>query len=208
MNREAILKICDRVLLEAAARLYGTHKENLKVYPGYEGAANLVYDYELDEVPMILRITFRPERTAGQIQAELYFVNYLADHGVRVSKPVKSRNGNLVETLQAEGVSFNIVSFIKGKGMRVPDNGYRYREEAPIEEYFRSWGRVLEQMHAASKHYVPVETAEVRPDWFGLHKDRLEIDSLVPAQLGLVRGRIHAILEASGPCPKTGIPMG
>jgi hypothetical protein len=39
----------------------------------------------------------------------------------------------------------------KGKGMRVPDNQYRYRTDAPIEEYFRNWGKILGQMHALTK---------------------------------------------------------
>lgn len=202
MNREKILKIFEGSILETSSRLYNIHKGSLKIYPGYEGAANLVYDYELDGVPMILRITFRPERTVGQIRAELDFVNYLADQGVRVSKPVPSQDGNLVETFQAEGILFQVVSFIKGKGMRVPDNGYRYREDAPIEEYFRNWGRVLGQMHAATKDYIPQEIVEKRPDWFGLHKDGLQIESLVPARLALVRDRIQGLLDAVRSLPK------
>ena len=66
--------------------------------------------------PLILRITFTPERTLAQIQGELDFVTYLSDHGVNVSRPIPSLAGNLVEMVQAAGHPFHIVSFIKGKG--------------------------------------------------------------------------------------------
>jgi Ser/Thr protein kinase RdoA (MazF antagonist) len=49
--------------------------------------------------------------------------------------------------------------------MRVPDNGYRYREGVPIEEYFQNWGQVLGQMHRLTKTYKPLSESIRRPDW-------------------------------------------
>jgi Ser/Thr protein kinase RdoA (MazF antagonist) len=100
------------------------------------------------------------------VQAELHFVNYLAEGGVRVSRPVPSENGNLLEVIPAEGIPFIVASFVKGRGMRVPDNGYRYRVGVPIEEYFHNWGRVLGQMHRLAKTYQPLSNAIRRPSWF------------------------------------------
>ena len=79
MQRAKIVNLCDREVLDSAARLFGTRKEDLRVFPDYEGAANLVYEYVLDGKPLILRLSFRPERSLSQIQAELHFVTYLAD---------------------------------------------------------------------------------------------------------------------------------
>ena len=101
-----------------------------------------------------------------QIQAELHFVNYLAQGGVRVSIPILSEHGNLIEVLPAAGIPFIAVSFVKGRGMRMPDNGYRYRVGAPIEEYFHNWGQVLGQMHRLAKSYQPLSNAIKRPEWF------------------------------------------
>jgi Ser/Thr protein kinase RdoA (MazF antagonist) len=202
MKREDIIEICNQGVLTEASRLYGTRKEALKVYAGYEGAANLVYDYELDGEPLILRVSYTPERSAAQIQAELHFINYLAEHGVRVSRPIASRNGNLVETVWSEGIPFQIVSFVKGKGMRVPDNGYRYRPEAPIEEYFKNWGRTLGQMHALAKDYQPAETGDKRPAWFDLHQARLTISDQVADRLPLVSQRIQSLLAELKSLPK------
>jgi Ser/Thr protein kinase RdoA (MazF antagonist) len=195
MLREEIIKICDREVLDTVSRLFGTNKDALKTFASYEGCENLVYEYEYDGMPLILRISFRPDRTAEQIQAELHFVNYLAEHGVRVSRPVPSQNGNLLETVQATGIAFHVVSFVKGKGMRVPDNGYQYREDAPIEEYFQNWGRVLGRMHALAKDYQPVSEQVKRPDWFELNKPAVMIETRVPDRLPVVRDRIQSLFE-------------
>jgi len=203
LQREEAIQICDQEILDKAARLFLTQKEALKVFPGYEGAANLVYEYAVDQKPFILRITFTNERTAAQIHAELHFVNYLAEHGVRVSRPVPSIQGKWVETVQAAGIPFHIVSFIKGKGMRVPDNGYQYRTDAPIEEYFQNWGQVLGKMHALTKKYRPLSEPVKRPDWFALHKRRFDVDTKVPEPLGKVRSKIKSTLEELKSLPKS-----
>ena len=202
MQRKDIIRICDRQVLDTACQLFGTQKDALKVFASYEGCENLVHEYERDGNPFILRISFRPDRTAGQIQAELHFVNYLAEHGVRVSRPVPSRNGNLLETVQAAGIPFHIASFVKGKGMRVPDNGYRYREGAPIEEYFENWGQILGQMHALAKDYQPASDRVKRPVWSEIHKSRLMIETRVPDRLVVVRDRIQTLLKKVLSLPK------
>ena len=117
MKREEIIEICDREILDTASRLFGTKKERLNVFPDYEGCANLVYEYECDGTPLILRISFRPDRNTEQIQSELHFIHYLAENGVRVSKPIFSQNGNLLEVVRTSGIPFHVVSFVKGKGM-------------------------------------------------------------------------------------------
>ncbi len=122
-------------------------------------------------------------------------MNYLAEHGVRVSRSIYSQNGNNLETIEADGIFFHVASFIKGKGTRVPDNDYRYREDAPIEEYFRNWGRSLGQMHALTKSYAPTGEQVKRPDWFELHKPENLIEERVPDRLGGVVDRIKALFD-------------
>ena len=151
---------------------------------------------------MILRISFTPERTLEQIQAELHFVNYLSENGVKVSKPVPSKNGNMIETIQAKGIPFHIVTFIKGKGIRVPDNGYRYRTDAPIEEYFRNWGQILGQMHALTKNYHPESSVILRPEWFDLHKSRLGMVTQLPDRLHRVQAQIQFLLDELKSLPR------
>jgi Ser/Thr protein kinase RdoA (MazF antagonist) len=202
MKRSEIIQICNSQVLEKAAARFGTHKGKLKMFPEYEDAANLVYEYELDKEPLILRISFTPERTLEQIQAELHFINYLSQNGAKVSTPVPSQAGNLVETVQVEGIPFHIVTFVKGKGMRMPDNGYRYRAGAPIEEYFRNWGRTLGKMHVLTKNYQPVNDLIKRPDWFDLHKNRLALVNNLPERLHRVQLGIQLIFDEVKSLPR------
>jgi len=165
MNRGEITRICEQEVLGVASRLFGTSTERLHKFDDYEGCANLVYWYELAGEQRVLRISYRPDRSVERIQAELHFVNYLAEKGVRVSQPILSENGNLIEVVPAGNMPFITVSFRKGRGMRMPDNGYRYREGVPMEEYFRNWGQVLGQMHRLTKTYQPMSGAIRRPEW-------------------------------------------
>lgn len=165
MQREEITQLCEREALETAARLFGTSKEKLGKFDDYEGCANLVYHYEHEGQSRVLRLSYRPDRPLEVIQAELHFVEYLAEGGVRVSRPVPSILGNLVEVIPAGNIPFVAAAFVKGKGMRVPDNGYSYRQGVPIEEYFQNWGQVLGQMHRLAKTYQPVSASIKRPEW-------------------------------------------
>lgn len=165
MDRNEIIQICEDSVLESAANLFGTSKDRLGKFDDYEGCANLVYSYESDNELRVLRISYRPDRTAEYIQAELHFINYLAENGVRVSKPVQSMRGNQLEIIEAAGIPFIVVSLLQGRGMRVPDNGYRYREGVPIEEYYQNWGQVLGQMHRLTRTYHPLSKTIRRPDW-------------------------------------------
>jgi Ser/Thr protein kinase RdoA (MazF antagonist) len=199
MKRDEVVRICERHVLDKAAELFGTTVDELMLFGSYEGCVNLVYEYERAGRPTILRISYlKPEE---QIRAELHYVNYLADHGVRVSRPLPSRAGNLVESIAAGGICFVVASFVKGVGMRVPDNSYRYRDDAPIAEYFQNWGAVLGQMHALSKAYTPPGGAAVRPEWFALSRCG-EIDERVPGRFPAVRERFHDLVARVRALPK------
>jgi Ser/Thr protein kinase RdoA (MazF antagonist) len=196
MQRDEVVSLCENKVLDRAARLFDTQKEQVKVFDSYEGCANLVYEYERVGQPMILRISFRADRSKEDILAELDWIQYLAAHGVRVSEPVLSMNGRLLETLEADGHPFYVTSFVKGRGMRVPDNGYRYRSDAPIEEYFQNWGHVLGQMHALAKTYYPPKNHKKRPDWFAMHQPFEIACQVLPGELSSVRDKIFTHLEA------------
>src|SRR5512143_2303514 len=94
MERQQIAQLCERDVLESAARLFGTTKASLCKCEDYQGCANLVYEYECGGRPYVLRVSYRPDRSAEQVQAELHFINYLATGGVQVARPIASTKGN------------------------------------------------------------------------------------------------------------------
>jgi Ser/Thr protein kinase RdoA (MazF antagonist) len=172
LKRAEISRICESEVLQPAARLFGTSVDALGRFDDYEGCANLVYHYERDGQPRVLRISYRSDRPVELIQAELDFVNHLAEGGMRVSRPIPAEDGNLIHVIRAAGIPFVVVSFLRGRGMRVPDNGYRYREGVPIEEYFQNWGQTLGQLHRLTKSYRPPSDAVKRPEWFEIEAYR------------------------------------
>lgn len=165
MDRQEITQLCEQEVLEPAARLFGTSKDRLDKFDDYEGCANLVYYYENAGQLRILRLSYRPDRNVKLIKAELHFIMYLSNGGMRVSQPVTSVYGNLIEVIPTAGLDFIAVSFVKGKGIRIPDNQYRYREGVPLQEYFQNWGQVLGKMHRLAKTYLPLSTSIKRPEW-------------------------------------------
>jgi hypothetical protein len=60
--RKQFLEKCQLNVLPQAVALYGTTCERLSLYDGFEDCQNLVYDYEVDRRPMVLRISFRQDR--------------------------------------------------------------------------------------------------------------------------------------------------
>lgn len=200
-TRGAIVDMFNQYGLDEAAGLFGTSRNSLKIHEDYLGCQNIVYDYHRDHRDLILRISYRYDRPYEQIMAEVHFISYLADNGALVSRAVPSVNGNLVESIQVQDKLFFVVSFIKGKGVRVPDNNYRYREDAPIEEYFQNWGRTLGKIHALSKDYKPLNSQMRRPNWLSSRTHSF-IDNRVPDAFPVVRQNLKGLVEEASQLPK------
>ena len=195
MNRQRLINKHEASLISQAVALFALNSGEMTAFTSYEGCRNLVYEARKGEIHVILRFSYRQDRTRNQIRAELDFIKYLAENGVRASVPLLSQNGKYVEEVSIEEVPIYPVCFKKAAGMRVPDNGYRYREGVPLEEYYQNWGQVLGQMHRLSNSYKPSKPEVNRPDWFAIHADKLDIDAMVPEELPIVRDRIHTLLD-------------
>jgi len=202
MDRAHLLAKHEDALINHAVDCFNLNTESLTSFDAYEGCENLVYACQRRNTPMILRISFRSDRSLPQIEAEIDFIQYLDQNGVRVSTPIASNRGNLIETLVMEDTYLHLVCFHKGRGIRVPDNGYRYRQDAPIQEYFRNWGAILGQMHACARSYTPQAPPRCRPDWFELHAAKLDLDAVFPADLSLAREKIRHLLEKVRSLPR------
>jgi len=195
MNRQKLIEKYGISLLDRAVGLFDLNSDKLSPFESYVGCRNLVYEGKKGDLSVILRVSYHQDRTCEQIQAELDFINYLAANGVKAAVPLPSNSGRFVEEISFEGLPINLVCFKKGVGMRVPDNGYRYREGVPLEEYYQNWGNMLGKMHRLSQVYQPPSPDVARPDWFEIHADKLNIDDLIPEEFPIVRKRIHDLLN-------------
>ncbi len=191
-RQEALDHFYTHVLAEVS-RLYHLASDGLVIFPDTVGCQNLVFRFPRDSQEMILRASFRPDRPIGLIREEVHFVNYLADGGMRVSRAVPSEDGNLVELVQAGGQAYTLVAFEKAPGMRLPDNGYRYREGGTLDEYLQNWGGALGKMHALTKEYTPLNPDICRPTWLEMHPVS-DVARIIPKEMPVVREKFNALL--------------
>ena len=82
--------------------------------------------------------------------------------------------------------------FEYARGMLLCDNGYRYRDGAPLEEYFYNTGKTLGKIHALSKRFTPSSSECRRPSYF--EKYNMDyINRLIPDTSGTYTDLKNAI---------------
>ena len=144
-------------MTEKAIELYALEDYDLRPVADHEGGRNLVYICSLQgEKKYVLRISALGDRTREDYLAEMEFIRYLAQNGAPVADAVPSVHGSLVESYEQDGTTVYVSLFEYAKGMLLSDNGYRYREGVPLEEYFYNTGKALGAIHRLSKEYKPV----------------------------------------------------
>ena len=179
-------------LLESAKALFALEAYECRPLSGHEGGRNLVYICSRNgENRYVLRISALGDRTEEEYLAETEFVRYLARNGAPVADVIPSVHGKTVERLEGDGREAYACLFGYAKGMLISDNGYRYREGAPLEEYFFNTGRALGAIHALSKRYAP---AHRRPEYFDKY-NMAYIGRLIPDSYEDLKNAIAGRLE-------------
>ena len=197
-------------LKEALKKLYNLTDFDCREVEGHEGGRNMIFICSKGgEKKFVLRISATGDRSENDYLAETEFVHYLAENGAPVVNVMPSVNGKLVEVLDGNGTDlvaagdgnaidsfaapFFLSLFEYAKGMLLADNAYRYRDGAPLSEYFFNTGKTLGKIHALSKVYEPV-AAHRRPDYF----DKYNIEylgRLIPDKYSELKSAIAARLE-------------
>ena len=176
-------------IFEQAKKLYSLKNCTFTPISGHEGGRNQIVIVSRDgEKLYVLRISSLGDRSESDYLAETEFVRYLAKNGASVADVIPSANGKLVEVIDGDGtdsvVNWNagartdsvaagdgaavpvfLSLFEYAKGMLLADNAYRYRDGAPLSEFFFNTGKTLGKIHALSKVYEPV-AGHRRPDYF------------------------------------------
>ena len=111
---------------------------------------------------------------------------------------IPSVHGRLVERMEVDGKAVYVSLFAYAKGMLLADNGYRYREGAPLSEYFYNTGKALGAIHRLSKAYAPVHR---RPDYFDKYNMEY-LDRLIPDEYGELKTAVAKRLESFRALPQ------
>ena len=180
-------------ILEKAKSLYGLENYEFNQVAGHDGGRNCVFVCSNDgENKYVLRISGLGDRTEEEYLAETEFVHYLASNGAPVADVIPSVEGKPAECVEVDGVKHYISLFAYAKGMLICDNGYRYREGAPLEEYFYNTGKVLGIVHRLSKAYNPIHRRQTYFDKYNMEY----IGRLIPDAYAELKTAIGKRLEA------------
>ncbi|BFH70996.1 hypothetical protein J27TS7_46600 [Paenibacillus dendritiformis] len=190
---QAAAATAQSLLLPAIKKLYGLEGYSFSQIPPHDGGRNLVYTcHKAEAQDMVIRISFLDDRSKDDFVGELEYICYLHEHGGSVSNVIHSKNGRLLEEIQHEGQVFFICLFERAPGKQLAENHYRYRDGAPLTEYFYNCGKTLGKLHQLSKAYQPTRQ---RYDFFDKY-NKTYIEQIVPDFLSpTVKEKLFRILE-------------
>ncbi|MBA2660900.1 MAG: phosphotransferase [Bradymonadaceae bacterium] len=155
------------------------------------GFENLVYKLRDEHGERILRLTHQSDRTRELVEAELDWIEDLANRGICVARPLVGRSGQLIESLHAQnGDLYHATAFTFAPGIRVEASD----PELWNPTFFERWGEVLGRMHAAS---VEFKVPQGRPRRYAWNEDpMLNFEAYIPAGEGDVIEGCRGIVEA------------
>ena len=186
-------------ILEEAKRLFALENHTFTPASGHAGGRNRVVTVSRNgEKRYVLRISALGDRSENDYLAETEFVRFLAENGAPVADVIPSVHGKPVERLTVNGKAVYVSLFAWAKGMLLAENGYRYREGAPLCEYFYNTGKALGTIHRLAKVYAPVHR---RPDYFDKY-NMTYLDRLIPDEYGGLKTAIAKRLDAFLALPK------
>ena len=192
-------------LLEQALALYALEGAECRPVSGHQGGRNRIWVCREDgEDRYVIRVSLLEDRTEEDYLAETEFIRYLAENGAPVADVISSVSGKTVERVR-DGEKTGFVSlFAYAKGMLMAENGYRYREGAPLSEYFYNTGKALGAIHRLSKAYRPVHR---RADFFDIYNMDY-IGRLIPEEYAELKQAIARRLERYRTLPRDGNAYG
>ena len=148
-------------------------------------SANFLYVLLYNGKRRFLRFADSVERRRTSIDAEIALVEWLAQEGLAVARPIRSCNGRSVETVATDWGTFHAVVFDALEGTQF---GLDELDDAG----FRSWGAALGQLHATIRKY-PGAVSSARSTM----QDHLaQARYLLPEDAPAVREELHR-LESS-----------
>ncbi|WP_018759979.1 phosphotransferase enzyme family protein [Paenibacillus terrigena] len=190
MNQEMRVRFTDEVRTKAA-NLYDVSTAGLNLLGNHQ---SYVYGYEKGGNEYILRISHSSHRSVNQIEAELNWIEYLAENGVAVSRPVHSYAGSRIETLEINQDKFIVVAYNKAAGNP-------WSDAISQNEEFKLLGKLTGNMHSLTKRYEPLTTQPKRFLWY--ENDYLQaFTQNVPAASPLIVDNFQRLIKKIHLLPK------
>jgi Ser/Thr protein kinase RdoA (MazF antagonist) len=131
----------------------------------------------------ILKLTDRQRRTETELLAEIDFLHFASDQGVRVARAIVSRSGRYIEPVydqsdeeSCKGYWAYAFEWAAGEELRPQDWG---------AELFHQWGSTVGKLHRVTSKYKPSNPEWMRSRWDEeeLYKQRVSTAAAEPLLL-------------------------
>lgn len=162
-------------ILNKAAASFGFDTSSLVFI---SNSTNEVFRFAKNDESFILRITEKSHAYVGKIKAEVDWVNYLVQNGVRASLPIRTIDNQLTAVYEEDEKCFIATAFHMAPGRFFDKNDPKLWGTS----IFKQWGEIMGKMHMLSKSYIPLETK--RDEW---RKSEIENPHL--------QGKYHTLLK-------------
>lgn len=144
-----IKQLFNQDILRQAAERYGIRECSMIELNGFQ---NFVYSGLFGDREVILRIAHITHRNEILTKAELDFIMFLAESGVKVARPIQSLTGDLLHTIDD---AFVVTAFEKVSGRNA-----KIAEES--NTFYENIGQFVGKIHKLSLHYTP---QHIRYEW-------------------------------------------
>lgn len=147
------MKNVPETILKKLALTYQSDVSSLSYFRGgHEWSDGVLYEYEKEGQPRILKVMEMPSHQARDklmaLDARLNFARFLGDRGIETVHPERTIDGKLyTEEVDAERMYVSY-SYRKRDGVHIFDTPW-----IEHEALFARWGEALGRMHAAAKEY-------------------------------------------------------
>ena len=129
-------------VVKAAAR-WGYKPDNVS---HFRSSCNFNYKITTGKTSRFLRLSHQRERSFQRIQAELAFMAFARQKGIKTARPLTSRSNRLVEEIVSRQGPFYAVMFEEVPGIEIE------AEQLDIEKA-RLWGAALGRLHQIAAEY-------------------------------------------------------
>ncbi|MBD2869103.1 phosphotransferase enzyme family protein [Paenibacillus arenilitoris] len=136
-------------ILRQAAERYGIREDSLNELNGFQ---NFVYSGMAGDREVILRIAHVTHRNEALTKAELDFIMFLAESGVKAARPIQSLTGDLLHSIDD--------AFVATAFEKVPGRNAKIAEES--NTFYENIGQFVGKIHKLSLRYP---SQHVRCEW-------------------------------------------
>ncbi|MBA2938897.1 phosphotransferase [Paenibacillus sp. CGMCC 1.16610] len=137
-----IKQLFNQDILRQAAECYGIREDSIIELNGFQ---NFVFSGLVGDREVILRIAHNAHRGELLTKAEIEFILFLAESGVKVAKPIQSLSGDLLHVIDH---AFIVTAFEKVLGRNA-----KIAEES--NSFYENIGQFVGKIHKYSLHYTP-----------------------------------------------------